>query len=85
MSIYPNPAFRFRCFLASVSEGVWPGGFPSRVHRNQVRHGRRIGFERVATDAWQREGQLWPADEEQAAEWAARPRLFDFGPFDLPF
>lgn len=79
-----NPAFRFRAFLALVSEGVWPRCTGGRLHRNLVRHGKWVSHEPFGRDAWQRDGGLWPANEAQATEWASRP-LCSYPTDDLPF
>jgi hypothetical protein len=60
-----NPAFRSRAFCASVVECVYPKSLTSRLHRSMVRHGRRVGYEQVGRDPWQREGGLWPASEDE--------------------
>lgn len=80
-----NPAFRAHCFLASVIEGVWPGAKPSRLHRNLVRHGRRVGYERIGRDPWQVLSGMWPATEEEAAEFELRNSCSDLLGGDLPF
>lgn len=70
MKTYPNPAFRSHAFTANVTEGVWPGGI-SRLHRNLVRHGRRVSYERLGTDPWQLQSGLWVATEPELAELKA--------------
>lgn len=80
-----NPAFRAHAFASMVSEGVWPGENPSRLHRNRVRHGQRVSYDRLAKDPWQK--GLWPETEEELAEYERLSRQrTDWGLDDgLPF
>jgi hypothetical protein len=78
-----SPAFRACAFYATVSEAVYPKCNPSRLHRYLLRHGLRVGYERLATDPWQ--GGLWPATEAELAELKACKNNQLLGPDDLPF
>ena len=81
MKPYLNPAFRAHAFYNYVREGVWPGEFPSRLHRNYCRHGKRISYSYIGTDEWQR--GMWPMSADEAAEMKALAALPPT--FDLPF